>query len=156
MEMGHKRQKWQVGDLFAVPLLDGTFAVGHVVGRERKVLNSVTCAFFSTRFKEFRDSMPDPDSLIACLFTTHDLLGRGVWKVVGHAAPEIPYEYMPCEETRSMGWVGARVYGSGNVNEFLNAYHGLTAWDDWADPGYLDGLLISRNKKPAKLLLKPG
>ena len=53
-----------------------------------------------------------------------------------------------------MGWVGAKVIGSGNVNKFMNAYFGLSLWDDWHDPTYLDRLLVSPEKRPAKLILK--
>jgi len=36
----------------------------------------------------------------------------------------------------------------------MNAFCGLTFWDDWADPNYLDRLLISPTVKPKNLLYK--
>jgi hypothetical protein len=156
-ESAMKRQRWEIGDLFTVPLPDDTASLGQIVARETQALNSVTCAFFSTRFNS---DVPEPThslgDLIACLFITPDLLNNGVWQVIGHADVTVPRHLFPFEETRDRGWVGAKVYGSKNVAEFLAAYHGLTAWDDWADPTYLDRLLISPDKKPKKIILKRG
>jgi hypothetical protein len=39
------------------------------------------------------------------------------------------------------------------IEEFVSAYHSLCPWDDWADPDFLDALLISKDKKPQKLIL---
>jgi hypothetical protein len=38
--------------------------------------------------------------------------------------------------------------------EFAEAFRGLIPWDDWADPNYLDKLLISPDLKPKKLRYK--
>jgi hypothetical protein len=51
------------------------------------------------------------------------------------------------------GFVGASVHGSGILNEFVNAFYGLTPWDDWHDPYYLDHLLVSPEKKPVQRLV---
>jgi hypothetical protein len=67
----------------------------------------------------------------------------------------IPRNQFPYENLRKKGsWVGVTVYGAGNVEEFLNAYYGLRAWDDWYHPAYLDGLLLSPDKKPTRLMFK--
>jgi len=47
-----------------------------------------------------------------------------------------------------------KIVGSANIAEFLNAYYGLVPWDDWADPNYLDKLLISPDKKPKNIIFK--
>lgn len=154
--MATKRQKWKVGDLFKVPQADGSASLGHIVAQEREMLNSVTCAFYDSKVPVTcpPDSPPLPkdDALIACLFTTHDLLGRGVWPVIGHVSVDLPRKYLPYEDCRSKRWVGAKMYGSGIVRQFLDAYYRLAPWDDWADPKYLDGLLIGPNKRPGDLI----
>ena len=43
--------------------------------------------------------------------------------------------------------VGATVRGSGIMMEFLYAFYGLRAWDDYADPAYFDKLLLTQDKK---------
>jgi hypothetical protein len=117
----------------------------------------VTCAFYDAKAPSSNaDPLPHCDSkqLVACLFTTHDLLDNGTWPVIGFSDPTMPPQFLPFEDTRERGWVGAKVYGSGIVMEFLNAYFGLAMWDDWADPSYLDKLLIHPSKKPANVRLK--
>jgi hypothetical protein len=153
--MARRKQRWDVGDQFTVRLPDGTAALGQVVGREAEVLNSVTCALFSIRC-ETDSPAPSPalDDLISCVFTTADLLDRGVWEVIGRSELVVPTHLLPFEHTRMQGWVGAKVYGSANVAQFLAAYHCLARWDDWADPAYLDRLLIAPDKKPANVLRK--
>jgi hypothetical protein len=153
--MPRKKQSWLIGDQFLVPLPDGSASRGQVVGQEPRVLNSVTCAFYSAKLSpNAKQAITSLDSLIACLFTTRDLLDNGTWRVLGHAPVTIPPHLFPFEETRHHGWVGAKVYGSQIVAEFLAAFHCLAPWDDWADPTYLDRLLITPDKKPTKLVLK--
>jgi hypothetical protein len=155
--MRRKKQNWRVGDTFVVPLDDTSFAPGHVVAQEPQMLNSVTCAFYDQRISDPSPGVVAaciaPDRLMACLFTTHDLLDQGVWSIVGHQSPAISTELLPFEHTRGSNWVGAKLYGSRNVTEFLKAFHRLAPWDSWADPHYLDRLLIDSSKKPTNVLL---
>ncbi len=150
------RQKWKVADIFLVPLKDGTFCPGQVVGREADVLNSVSIALAETRVREAedaRDMALDDADIFAILFATRDLLDSGRWKVVGSAAIAIRSDEMPYEGLRSTGFVGAKVRGSAIIEEFASAFFGLCPWDDWKDPHYLDGLLRSPDKKPMQRLV---
>ena len=149
-----KRQRPEIGDVFSIQLMDGEFATGQVVGREREVLNSITCAFFSAKHTRPSSTLNEAGSLISCLFITSDLLRRGKWTIEGNDVISVPQEIQPYEHLRSSGWVGAKVIGSGIVERFLNAFHGLDYWDVWADPNYLDSLLICQNVKPNQLKLK--
>lgn len=149
-----KRQRPKIGDVFSVELSDGDYVTGQVVGREREVLNSITCAFFGTKLGEPASGLDSAGALISCLFVSADLLNRGKWKITGNESISIAQEDQPFEHLRSNGWVGAKMMGSGNVEEFLNAYHRLCYWDDWHDPTYLDALLIDPSAKPKRLKLK--
>lgn len=156
--MSDTSQKWKIGDVFTVQTADTRHVLGQVIGREAEILNSVSVAFFDLRFESWRDAANVQDlpldRLFASLLTTRDLLDSGEWRVVCNRASTIPSSLFPYESLRTSGFVGARIIGSGNVNEFLDAFYGLAAWDDWHDPNYLDGLLISLEKKPANLLYK--
>ena len=133
--MSRKRQRWKVGDLFKVPLSDGSAVLGHVVAREPSMMNSVTCAFFDIKVPEScpPDEPPGPTNsgLVSCLFTTHDLLSSGTWTVIGDCNPAVPATCLPFENERANGWVGAKMHGSGIVRDFLDAYYGLAPWDNW-------------------------
>jgi hypothetical protein len=151
-------QSWGIGDMFLVKNLDGSECIGQIVGQERDVLNSVSCAFFDRRINRKSDleeiqTLP-PELVFAVLFVTRDLLDSGVWRVVGRFPVTLPREYFPYERLRANAYVGAKVVGSKNVNEFLNAFYGLRPWDDWKDPAYLDKLLISSAKKPSHVKYK--
>jgi hypothetical protein len=153
-----KRQSWKLGDIFLVKLKDGTLVVGQVVGQERQVLNSVSCAFFDLRLTSEDDLVTvhelTDDKLIAVLFVTRDLLDNSAWRVVAHGAVTVPEAQLPNESLRASGFVGAKVRGSGIVEKFLNAFYALLPWDDWHNPAYLDDFLISPDKKPANLISK--
>jgi hypothetical protein len=156
--MSRRRQQWRIGDVFAVENADGQRTIGQIVGQESEVLNSVSCAFFDLRLgKEGNlDTIGDSelDDPFAVLFVTRDLLDNGVWPVIGRRPVRLGRDQLPYEQLRDSGFVGAKVIGTKIVGEFLNAYRGLTPWDDWKDPAYLDGLLVSPEKKPPGIVLK--
>jgi Immunity protein 26 len=153
-----KKQQWSVGDLFLVQLIDGVAVVGQVVGQERQALNSVTCAFFDVRLQNEQDldrlkAVPK-GSLFSALFVTRDLLDNGEWRVVKAMKLQISRKQLPNEQFRKLGWVGATIFGSGNIVDFLNAFYGLAPWDAYKDPEYFDKLLTSPLKRPNHLVLK--
>jgi hypothetical protein len=154
--MAKRRQQWRVGDVFLVPTRDTQAVLAQVVGQEAGVLNSATCAFFDQRIpraSEWTGILP-VQKVFSVLFVTRDLLDSGAWRVLGHQPVRVPREMFPYENLRDAGFVGAKVIGSGIVMEFLDAFYRLVPWDDWKDPHYLDGLLISAAKKPPDVLLK--
>lgn len=157
--MARERQHWRIGDWFKVPLSDGRAVIGRVVAQEREVLNSVTCAFYSVTIDSGDEpggiASCDDDRLVACLFTTRDLIGSGTWKVIGHTDQRFGECFLPFEEKRKQGWVGAKVIGSAIVENFLNAFFGLLPWNSMADPNYFDRLLLHPSKKPHSIILKP-
>lgn len=158
MSVKRRRQSWDVGDVFIVQTQDGKNVVGQIVGQERDVLNCVSCAFFDFRVKtehELTDAHELPiDRIFSVLFVSRDLLDSGAWRVVKPLPVKVPTQWLPFEHLPRDEWIGAEVRGSAIVNEFLNAFFGLVPWDDWHDPAYLDGLLLSADKKPRRLIYK--
>jgi hypothetical protein len=154
--MGRKRIVWKAGDNFVVPLADDTLAQGQVLGYELHALDSAICAFSSRRFQTVPPALgPIAEStLIAVLFVTRDLLDRGRWPIVDNASVPSWQRFLNVEGLRRKGFVGAKIYGSGIVADFLSAYHRLLPWNAYFDPNYLDELLLSPDLKPANLLLK--
>lgn len=154
--MVKKRTKWKVGDIFVVPQTDGESSIGQIVGQEPDALNSVICAFYDFRLQPNRE-MPNAlpaERVISILFVTRDLLDSGDWSIIGHTEPaNLRLISASLEDSKQKKFVGVKIIGSGNVIRFLNAYFGLAPWDDWSDPNYLDGFLISPDKKPNNLVL---
>ena len=155
--MAVHKQKWSIGDVFVIPTEDGKHVVGQLIGREAEVLNSVTVALFDERVDRPEDAaraeLPE-SKVFSVLFATRDLLDSGDWRVVTNRPVEIPRRWFPSEDKRASGFVGAKVIGSGIINEFVNAYFCLVPWDDWKDLNYLDNLLLSPEKKPKNVILK--
>lgn len=46
-----KRQKWQIGDYFLIPLSNKEFTIGQIIGRIAEALNSVICVYFDAKVK---------------------------------------------------------------------------------------------------------
>lgn len=93
-------------------------------------------------------ALSDP---IAVLLVTPDLLNKRIWPIPSHGEPKVLPQDRPYE--RKAKWVGAKIIGSGNIEKFLAAYHGLAPWDDGHDPNYLDKLLLPGTPRPANVVL---
>lgn len=158
--MAKRKQQWQIGDVFTVETLDGRYVIGQIVGQEKDILNSVSIAFYDLRYDgdelESENIDLDPKKIFSLVFSTRDLLDSGKWKVIGNQSVPISDNERPYEQLRESGFIGANVVGSGNLEEFLNAFYALLPWDDWYDPNYLDTLLSSPEKKPSNLIYKSG
>jgi hypothetical protein len=156
MPARRKKVDWSVGDVFHIPLADGDVVLAQIVGRGGP-LNSVTIAMFDVKCKPSdaanAASFIEASRAFAVLFVTRDLLDIGVWPILGPKPIAIPDSFHPYEHLREIRFVGAKVIGSAIINEFANAYYGLAPWDDWKDPRYLDGLLLSSAKKPRSRLV---
>ena len=155
--MARAKQKWKIGDVFGIPTPDGKYVVAQIIAQEPEVLNSVSVAIFDARIEgvaDARDISLESEAVFSTVFTTRDLLDSGDWPIIENGEVVVPRSLFPHKDKRSTGFVGAKVIGSGIVNEFVSAFYGLVPWDDWKDPHYLDALLLSPEKKPANVLLK--
>jgi hypothetical protein len=154
-----KNQAWVVGSVFLLPLKDGESCVGQVIGREPSLLNSVAIALFDCK-KAWTagDAFPvlSIDQAFSAIYVTRDLLDSGRWAVIDDQSGGLPEELKPYEHLRDSGFIGAKVRGSANVEEFASAFYGLMPWDDWYVPDYLDAFLLSADKKPIERLLYSG
>jgi hypothetical protein len=155
-----KRQRHKEGDVFLVPLSDGSYGLGQVLSYEPEALNSVGCAFYDIRIVDGPSlDIPAPlpqHRVVSVLLTTKDLLNRAVWPVVTDRAIPTPDSSRPYEKYRARKMVGATVVGSAIVMGFLNAYHGLEPWNVMFEEDYFDKLLAPGVKRPgAAVVLNP-
>jgi Immunity protein 26 len=149
-----RKQPWKSGDIFAISLNDGTFSLGQVLSYEPDCMNSAFCSFYSIKVGVITNIIwqPNDKELIAVLFVTRESLDKGSWKVVGHQKPINVGMYVNLNSLREKRFLNVEIEGSKIVDEFLNAYHGLTYWNDFHDPEYLDKLLLYGVKRPEKVL----
>jgi hypothetical protein len=151
-----RKIKWQNGDVFVVKLIDGTFSVGQIL--DLQMSNIVRCSFFRNRFNTVDDvhnsNFYEVKNLISMVACTREQIDYGIWKIIDKKPIIIDSKLFPNEEFRENNWIGSKSYDASIIEEFLNAYHSLTPWDDWYDPNYLDQLLLDSTKKPKNLVLK--
>lgn len=148
------RQKVKSGDVFVIPLRDATEALGQVVSLEPQALNSVGCLLWPSREGDIVEQLGMPP--IAGVLLTPDLLKSGQWPIIGNESVQFSRSRLPYEKYRNTKWVGAKIVGSGNVVEFLCAFRGLRYWDEWADPLYLNNLLLPGIQVPSHAKFKHG
>lgn len=114
-------------------------------------MNSVLCAFFVDLLQEESLAglyIPSLGQLLSVQLTTRDLLESGKWKIFGRSSPLEVSNIFPIEELRANEYVGADIHGSRTMWELISAYHGLSEWDDYQDPKYLDTLLVPGRHRP--------
>ena len=151
------KQSWKSGDIFLIPNSDGGFTPGQVLAHEKRTLHSASCALFDQRVQSIDDGKSLTLELSKCfsaLLITPESLDKGFWPVVSHQQLVLPKELHPFEKLLQKTKNGAKVYGSGNVEAFADAFYALRPWDDWYRPDYLDGMLISPAAKPTNIVFK--
>jgi hypothetical protein len=140
--MARKRQKWAAGDLFSIPV-GSSCGLGQVISAEPEALNSVLCVYFSHLVPCDQLGLISPNirDSISIQLTTRESLDDGSWKVIGNARPLDTFDEFPLERLRLDGFIGAKVRGSGIMDALVSAFHGLSPWDEYADPEYFTKLL---------------
>ena len=150
------------GQVFAVPLSDGSARIAQVVGIDWDGFEEPICAFTLIRAEEWTDGTPLlMDDLMAVQTVTSDMLRTRRperWRVVGSARPLSVPDYVFRAPQRR--WIRAPsvreripasnpvVIGSGNMAEFLEACLGLCPWDEYAWPEFMDGILLPGRARP--------
>lgn len=152
-----KRQKWQIGDYFLLTLDNGGFSIGQLIDEFPQALNSIICVFFDVKVKNEEEAQNKIKTLsnknvISALVITRDSLDWGNWKIIYNCSPLLVEDFFDKEKLEAI--VGVRIIGSGIVDDFLNAFYGLSPWNLYCEPDYFDKLLISPNKKPKNLIYK--
>lgn len=152
-----KSKKWGIGDVFAIPLADGTAGFGQVLSIEPEAMNSFVGAVYD--IKALAGEVPTPFELVSChvlsvLFITRDLLDSGRWLVIAQREALDPEKFVPLRSLRAQRFVGAKVIGSANVTRLLNAYFRLAPWNMMKDPEYFDRLLLPGRSRPNDVLLQ--
>lgn len=156
INMKGKKVTWQPNDVFAVPLLNGNYAIGHIL--DQRLMNAVRIALYDETIKDLDNielkGLINNDDLISLIEVTREQLDYGVWKTIGNKQTNIPIEKYANEQFRTNKWINSIVRDAAIAEDFLNAYHGFLPWDKYYDPNYFDKILISPSKKPRHLIYK--
>jgi hypothetical protein len=143
-------------DIVAIPLNNNKYAICQIL--DQRLPNSLRIALFNETIdslEEYKlENLCKIKNLISLLEVTKEQINKRAWKIIGNKVTEVPTHIFPNEKFKPDNWIGSIVQEASIVDEFVNAYHGLSLWDDWFDPNYLDSLLYDKSKKPNNLLYK--
>jgi len=150
----HKRPApalWEVGDVFAAPLADGTFIFGQVLW-EPVFEKGAGVRAPTVSLLEYR--LPRPDEVdidevvrsrtLAILHVQSHSLAEGRWRVVGRRPVTSDPFGGPCGRFGAVGsvcWDGLEI--------LANAWYGLEPWNQYFRPDHLDQYLMKGVSRPA-------
>lgn len=129
-----RRVKVSTGQLIAVPLLDGSYALLHVALYNGRIIGA-HYAHRGVTPDALAHGLDDALGLgpLAILAVTADEVSDGHWPVIGHTSRPYPAEMLDMKgisHTASMS------------RHLFNAYHGLLPWDGMHDPRCYEKMLL--------------
>lgn len=136
-----KPQKWKVGNVFSIPLCDGTFSFGQVLWQTYK---SPNCALFDcrdTRIPPIKKIVTSP--VISVLSLGSEKLDNFNWTVIGNAVVNIEKTQVP--KMHRGGDEGTQSYSAGVLSDLAKVYYGLEPWNASLSN---DELLMPNIKRP--------
>ena len=151
-----RRLKWSPGDLFAVPLSDGSFGFAQAVARVDTY--AVDFALLSIRSPQPEPLAPPPMRVhaVAVQATWRNVITGAHWKFVGSTDLVIPLQACPNQRLISAGeFRGLKHSDWGLLEKFLSAYHGLFPWNLYPAFDFDSYLLPGTERPPAAMLLTP-
>lgn len=144
------RSRWKVGDVFACPLLDGSFAFGQVLWESEPVsrqgIRAPLCSLhdLKTSLASVNLSAILKTRVVSILQTLGEELDSGRWRIIGSAVVRRNPFNGPCGrpgEVGSQSWDG--------YETLANAWFGLTPWNPDGDD-FLDEWLLRGVRRPSK------
>jgi hypothetical protein len=141
-----KKQKWKVGDIFQIPLVNGTYAFGQILWKN---YTQPVCGLFDIN----KTDVPTLEEIISNPFTsilslTPNSLDNHSWKVLGNMNVRVQKEDVP-EKFNGTPCIGARSFTSGILEDLANAYYGIIPWNVSADEDFYDRILLPTVKRPS-------
>lgn len=154
----HKRPPrvaWAVGDVFAAPLLDGSFVLGQVLW-EMTFAKGYSGRAPTVALFEHRATSPtgvDLDDAVttrtlAVLHVQSSSLDTGEWRVLGRRPVTTDPFSGPCGKPGQEGcisWDGLEI--------LANAWYGLEPWNRFFRTDYLDQTLMRGVRRPASAVM---
>jgi hypothetical protein len=150
-----KRSRWKPGNVYALPLVDGSFGVAQAIVASPGMAGILNVALFDYRYPSLSDcrTTVERNRVIALLATWRAEMNGGYWALVGWFEPCVAeMEFPNLQLGRD---APGHIHHSGGVLENLvSAYHGLLPWNTNSQEDYYDILLAPGVKRPktARLL----
>jgi hypothetical protein len=140
-----KPKPWDTGDVYIVPLIDGSFTIGQVLSK-----NHCTCVVYDFRSltqptitqTEFKALKP-----ISILHLSNgDFLNKGHWGIIFNEKVTLNPD---SGHGGAYGQIGCLSYGGcGVLTDLADAYWGLTPWNTLGKEDYYDKMLLKNVSRP--------
>ncbi len=133
-----KPKKWEVGDVFSIPLKDNSYTIGQVLGAP------CTCALYLYRSVDFPNITVEefekltPVSILH--LSTGDLLNNGTWQVLFNAKVKLDPNSGHGGSQFEVG--GVSYGGCGMMKDLADAYWGLAPWNTSFSEDYYETMLL--------------
>jgi hypothetical protein len=136
-----KRSRWKAGNIYALPLVDGSFGMAQATVATPGLAGVVNVAVFDYRCPSVAQcpSTVARERVIALLGTWRAEMNGGYWALVGRAEPCVSAEEFPNLQLKSL--VGHTHHSGGVIENLVSAYHGLLPWNVNYREDYYDVLL---------------
>lgn len=134
-----KKQNWKVGDVFSIPLSDGSYGFGQILDEQYKI--GISCALFELKSPTMDKPVKEicGTKVISVLHTTANLLNNFHWRVFGNFNPVTKGSSGSSGEVNA---VGSSSYSPNVLGHLLEAYYGLAPWNSMKDENYYDKMLL--------------
>jgi hypothetical protein len=145
--MGKRKVKENVGDVFGVPLKDGSRAIAQVI-ESIDSLRAALCVFYSYRIHEVAEGASFPfsrtDVVAVQTVSTRPML-KGEWDALGNAPVANADLRRVLNGLRESGYVGLDVPNSNTIEALMNAHHELGPWEIGSDTDFLRRLVYRQS-----------
>lgn len=143
-----KRSRWKPGNVYALPLTDGSFGIAQAIVASPGLPGVINVAVFDDRYPtlaECRNTVAR-ERLIALLGTWRAEMNGGWWALVEWAEPCVRADEFPNLQLKSL--VGHTHHSGGVIENLVSAYHGLLPWNANYREDYYDVLLAPGVQRP--------
>lgn len=147
-----KKSNFQIGDVYAIPLIDGSWTLGQICFLlEVEGYYSISMAFFNYKFISIESLNEQIDTLdLSCPFTAFTITGetikKKIWILIAHKMVHYVNFCVEYKKKNSWGWIDGI---EREMNWILEMYFGIYPWDAFADKKYMDKLLLPMHEKPS-------
>ena len=124
-----RRLKWAPGELFAVPLTDGTFGIAQAIAPVSSY--AIDFALLKIRLAHLisLEVHPAEADVVGIMATWRTVVSGGRWAHVGQVSLLVPLETCPNQRLIAAGNVQVTHTSWGLVEKFMSAWHGFFPWN---------------------------
>lgn len=137
------RQKWKIGDIFSIPLLDGTFSFGQIVGTHLTSKSPILALF---EIKQEQSIITD-DKLIKARVLS-------VWnsddEYIANHKCKILFNQEPLTNPKNVK--NKNQSGGPNIHELANVFFGLEPYNVLYNKNYFDEFLQPNIERPKNII----